>query len=166
MKTRLSIVVLLTVIVLLIVVGNVSGQVSIVARRLSDGYTAYLPLVAKPPCTTHQVAAYLSASRPVITVGESITVTGAAVSDGCPLVGESPFYFDSSPTGILQPTLRIIGFGQSAPASPYREASATFTSIGTGPVTFTLMASAKTSDLPYNFVYSSPIVVRVLPSSP
>ncbi|CAG0950834.1 hypothetical protein ANRL3_00227 [Anaerolineae bacterium] len=158
MKLRLVIVLMVAVFSSLVVVTGGST-----AHPVSLDNIVYLPIVANS-CITHQVGAYLSASRPVISTGESITVTGAVVSDGCPFVGAPIFYVYSDPTGILQPAVAIVVSNPHVPPSKYREVSATFMAVGEGPVTFTLSISYMTSDLPWNFADSSPIVVRVLPN--
>ncbi len=163
MKTRLSIAVLLTVIGVLLVVG-VTG-----ARQSNPGYTVYLPIVAKPPCSP-KVTAYVSASKPVVRVVEFVTLTGAIVNECAALVGLPEFYALTEPQGILSPTaLADIGY-YSVPIGAYRELTLTLLAVGSGPaaVTATIYFEALNDYTPpmfyWDFVQSDPIVVRVLPS--
>ena len=171
MKTKLlSLVVLLAVVGASLVIAGVAGaeQPSAGAHPPSYGFAAYLPLLTND-CTP-KVTAYISVDRPVVRVGEEMTLTGAIVNECSPLVGEPGFTAYPQPSGVLSQTtpmavgLYAVGIGE------YRVLTLTLRAVGKGQVTINAGMSFETvtNDNPPAYYWSSvsaqPIVVRVLPN--
>ena len=178
MKTKLlSLVVLLTVVGVSLVVAGVAGaehpsagaeRPGAGAHPPSTGYAAYLPLITND-CTP-KVTAYISVDRPVVRVGEEMTLTGAIVNECSPLVGEPGFTAYPQPSGVLSQTtpmavgLYAVGIGE------YRVLTLTLRAVGKGQVTINAGMSFETvtNDNPPAYYWSGvsaqPIVVRVLPN--
>ncbi len=170
MRTKLAIAVVLTVVCLLPVAAGASNAQQDDPNKTHLDYKVYLPLVAKPPCTPTRATAYVATSKPVVRVGEIMTVTGAIVNE-CSLVGIPGFRVFAEPSGILTPSLAMRGgYPSSVPIDGYEEVTFTLQAVGTGVVTVTVTVTYETVN--YNFdppvlyfdiVGSSPTVVRVLP---
>ncbi len=127
MKTRLSIVVVLALAAVLLVSGSTGAQ---------QGYTQYLPLFGNNFCTP-KVSAYVSADRPVVRVGETMTVTGAIVNECAPLVGEPYFTIRTDRAGILAPTTPGVDGHYDVPVGAYRTLTLTLSAVGVGSVLIT-----------------------------
>lgn len=163
MKTKLTITTLLTVICLLLVAGGVTH-----AQPPGTGYTVYLPIVAKPPCTyTYPPKAYVSVNKPVVRVSETVTVTGALYNECTPL-GNPEYHMFARPEGILSPSLAIthvlppfVAYGS------YQEFTFTVQAVGEGEVNVIANAVFEVTISPtqafVSGVDSRPAVMRVLP---
>ena len=163
MKTKLSLIVLLTIVGVSLVIVGVAG-----AHQSSGGYATYLPLITSD-CTP-RVTAYISVDRPVVRVGEEMTLTGAIVNECSPLVGEPGFTARFEPSGVLSSTTAIAVGNYAVPIGEYRELTLTLRAVGKGQVTINAGMSFETvtNDNPPAYYWSGvsaqPIVVRVLPS--
>ena len=163
MKAKISVAVLLTFISVSLVTVGGGG-----AHQSGSSYTVYLPIVTKPFCSP-RVTAYTAASRPVVRVGEIVTLTGAIVNECSRLVGEPYFAAYLNPTGILSPTqLGVVG-SYAVPIGEYRTLTLTLLAVDTGPVTITSGMNYESLNdyTPPMFYWDTvgayPIVVRVLP---
>jgi hypothetical protein len=167
MRIRLVIVLMLTAVCLLPVVTEVST-----ARQADLNYMVYLPIVARnSPCVPKGTTAYVATSKPVVRVGEIITVTGALVNECNPLVGEPFFGVLAEPSGILSPThAERYSWPPEIHVGEYEEVTFTLQAVGSGVVTVTSGALYETTyncnppGFCYNNAVSSPTVVRVLPN--
>ncbi len=167
MKIKFVIALVLAVVSLLPVVTGVST-----ARQNDLNYAVYLPLVARNwPCLPKGTTAYVATSKPVVRVGEILTVTGALVNECNPLVGEPFFAVYAEPSGILSPSVATLyGFPPSVPIGGYEEVTFTLQAVGTGVVTVTVGVNYETLNngnppgFYFDSVGSSPTVVRVLPN--
>jgi hypothetical protein len=165
MKTRLLVSIVLSAICLLIVAAGVRS-----AEQPQLNYTVYLPFVSKPPCTPTRATTYIATSKPVIRVGEIITVTSAIVNECNPLVGQPWIGVTASPPGILSPTEQTRTLYTDVPSGTYTETQFLLQAIGTGPVTVTIGVSYETlndSNPPmyrWDIAIPSHTVVRVLPN--
>ena len=163
MRTKLVLIALSVFLAMMFIITSLLGGVGVSIAQ-QDDHRVYLPIVAKPPCdSTGPTAAYISTNRPVVKVGEMVTVTGAIVSDGCPFEGSPVFYIYSNPAGILQPTL-VAGSFDPIQTRTYRETYGWFHAMSTGPVTFTMLINARLTGSTHQWIESSPVMIRVLPS--
>jgi hypothetical protein len=175
MKPKLIAAVLLSVVGLLLILGGTSYAQSFDDHQPSHqstiSTTVYLPLVARNwPCVPKGTTAFVATSKPVVRVGEILTVTGALVNECNPLVGEPAFYVFAEPSGILSPSLTMhYGFPPSIPIGEYEEVTFTLRAVGSGVVTVTIGVSYETlnNGNPPSFYFdsigSSPTAIRVLP---
>ena len=163
MKTKLSIAMLLTVISLAFIAAGVTG-----ARQSDSGFTVYLPIV-RSFCTP-KVTAYVSASSPVVRVGEDITLTGAIVNECAQLVGQPGFGVSFEPSGIFSPTMPAVYSNYDIHIGEYRTLTLTLQAVSAGQVTISggMRYETVNDGTPPGFywdvVIARPIVVRVLPS--
>jgi hypothetical protein len=118
-----------------------------------------------------RVRAYVLASKPVVRVGEIVTLTGAIMNECARLVWEPYFSARTEPHGILSPAVvGVVGY-YSVPIREFRELALTLLAVGTGPVTITswmIYEALNDYDPPmyhWDFVAADPIVVRVFPNS-
>jgi hypothetical protein len=168
---RLGVIIILTITGLF--VARATAFLALAAQhgaQADGGYVVYLPAVFKPPCTDFSASAYLVASQPVLTVGETVTVTGALVNDGCARLGAPYFVSLPDPTAILSPSRNSIGYFVVIPPGGYQATSFAFQTIASGPVTVTFMASYEILEdsLPpgaIGGVAADPLIIRVLPIS-
>ncbi len=166
MRFKFVIALMLAAVCLLPIITGVST-----ARQNDLNYTVYLPLAARYwPCVPKGTTAYVATSKPVVLVGEIMTVTGAIVNECNPLVGEPAFYVFAKPSGILSPSLAMrYGFPPEVHIGEYEEITFTLQAVGTGVVTVTVTVNYETLNynmVPPSFYFdiveSSPTVVRVL----
>jgi hypothetical protein len=164
MRIKFVIALALSVVCLLPIVTGVSTAQQDNPNKVNLDYQVYLPFVSKPPCTPTKATAYVATSKPVVRVGEIVTVTGALVND-CAPVGH-PFYgISSQPEGILYPS-SATGYGDPPAIAygSYQEITFTVQAVGTGVVTITFGAIYETQPPGHwDSVGSSPFVMRVLP---
>jgi hypothetical protein len=98
MKTRLSVVLLLTAIcVLLITAGTGTGH----AQPPQLTPQAYLPIISVP--CLRETSAYMTASAPLIHVGDTLTITIVVVNECAQTVSKPGPLVWGQPTGILFP---------------------------------------------------------------
>jgi hypothetical protein len=176
MKTNLTATILFTVVSLMLVLGGTSYAQSFdnhqPLQQQTISTTVYLPIVARNwPCVPKGTTAYIATSKPVVRVGEIMTVTAAIVNECNPLVGNLLFGVFAEPSGILSPSYtQRYGFPPSIPIGGYEEVTFTLQAIGSGVVTVTTGATYETTigcnppGFCYNGVESSPTIVRVLPN--
>ncbi len=168
---RLGVIIILAITSLFVARATTFSALAVQHGAQADGgYTVYLPAVLKPPCNDFSASAYLVASRPVLTVGETVTVTGALVNDGCTRLGAPYFVSLSDPTTILSPSRNSIGYFVVVPPDGYQETSFVFQAVASGPVTMTLVASYEILEdsLPpgaVGGVAANPLIIRVMPVS-
>jgi hypothetical protein len=104
------------------------------ASQSDPGYNLYLPIVQ--PCNK-KTSAYISASKPVVRVGEIVTLTGVIVNECSPLVGDLWFTARTAPTGVLASTVLGVEGLYSVPIGEYRELTLTMNAVSPGQVTIT-----------------------------
>ena len=168
MKTKLTTTILLTIICLLLVAGGFSNPQPVAHAQPTGDYKVYLPVVSKPHCTyTYPPIAYVAVSKPVVRVGEIVTVTGALYNECTPL-GNPEYHMFARPEGILSPSLAIthvlppfVAYGS------YQEFTLTVQAVGEGEVNVIANAVFEVTISPtrafVSGVDSRPAVMRVLP---
>ncbi len=164
MKTKLIAAVLLPVVGLLLVLGGTSYAQSFddhqPIHQSTISTTVYLPIVVKPSC---EVAAYVTASSPVVEVGQFFTVTGAIVNVNCPPIGERWITLEASPSGATSPEAVVSVPGGVIPTGQYQPVWTRFQALQTGPVTFDLSINY---DSLAKYVFAEPSVIRIVPHNP
>jgi len=164
MKTKLFVTVLLSVIGLSLIVGGTTHAQPLDERQpiqqQTISNTVYLPIIAKPSC---EVAAYVTASSPVVEVGQFFTVTGAIVNVGCPPIGQRWIIMGTAPSGATLPEGAVTVPGGVIPTGQYQIVQTRFQALQTGPVTFSLA-------IRYNSwsqeAVADPSVIRIVPHNP
>ncbi len=167
MKTKLATALLLTAICLLLVTAGIgTGH----AQPLVLDHTLYLPFVVKP-CGT-EASAYMTASDPLIHIGDTLTVTGAIVNECARQMGKPSMIVRVQSTGILTPS--IVGYDtfDSLGNGQYRTFTVTFQAIGPGEMTlegYVIFENVNDYNPPMEYwdvAHAQPIVVRVMPNLP
>jgi len=107
MKIKLTATILLSALCLLFIVGGFSNTQSAARAQSIGDYKIYLPIVSKPHCIyTYPPIAYVAVSKPVVRVGEIVTVTGALYNE-CTPVGNPEYHMFAQPEGILSPSFAV-----------------------------------------------------------
>jgi hypothetical protein len=174
MKTKLIATILLTVIGLLLVLGSTSyaqpldDRQPIQQQTISN--TVYLPLIVKP-CLA-KASAYMTASDPLIHVGDTLTVTGAIVNECARQMNKPSLIVEVQSTGILTPS--IVGYYtfDSLGNGQYRTFTVTLQAVSPGEVTLegaVIFEDINDYNPPMEYwdvAHAQPIVVRVMPNLP
>jgi hypothetical protein len=103
-----------------------------------DDYFIYLPLVSRS-CGDYSV--YSAASTPLLSVGETITVTGALVNDGCANLGYPQFLVFTEPDALMLPNHDSVSHGITIQPGYYDNAQFTLRAVSAGQVTVTVSAN-------------------------
>jgi hypothetical protein len=130
MKTKLAVVLSLTVLLLLLVTAG-TGTSHAQPPQLTP--QAYLPIISVP--CLRETSAYMTASAPLIHVGDTLTVTGAIVNECAQLVGAPVFVVYPQLAGVLTPNVVDDSKGGSVGAGQYLTFTMTLQAIGAGDVT-------------------------------
>lgn len=134
-------------------------------------YTVYLPIISKPPCEDFSASLYSAASKAVLTAGETITVTGVLVNDGCARLGAPYFGIHVIPTTIMTPSESYNGYFLSVQPGSFQETRFVLQAMSAGPVTVTMGVSYEIlgEGIPPGAVggrAAHPLLIRVVPISP
>lgn len=170
MKTKLTAILLLAIICLSLVVSGISSPQPVAHAQVTGDYKVYLPVVAKPPCTYVRATAYVAVNRPIMRVGDLVTVAGALMND-CTLIGQPRYHLGTQPEGLLFPSYIITDiYPTSIDYGAYQEFTFTVQAIQAGVVSITVAASYETRlpDWPpgmwtWDAAVSGPAVIRILP---
>jgi len=170
MRIKFVIALVLTVVFLLPIVTGVSTAQQDEPHKANLDYKIYLPIVAKPPCTWVHPEAYIAVNRPIVKIGDWVTVTGVIISD-CAIVGNPDGRLHTTPEGLLSPSNIIANpFGGSLNYGAYREFTFTVQAVQAGIVSIVVGSSYETQypDRPpwewwWGYAESSPAVIRILP---
>ena len=164
MRTKLLIVLVLTLICLLPIITEVSTAQQEDPNKTNIDYKVYLPLVSQPPCSYVHPTAYVAVSKPVVRVGEIVTATGALVNICAPVV--RPFYsIGTQQTNIPSPShIFVEGVPPTVLYNSYQEVTLTMQATAAGVATITLGANWETQHPgEQDYAVSSPAVMHVLP---
>jgi len=160
MRIKSVIALALAVLCLLLIITGVSTAQQDEPSKANLDYKVYLPIIAKPSC---EVAAYVTASSPVVEVGQFFTVTGAIVNIGCPPIGQRWIVMGTAPSGATLPEGAVTVPGGVIPTGQYQIVQTRFQALQTGPVTFSLA-------IRYNSwsqeAVADPSVIRIVPHNP
>jgi hypothetical protein len=165
MKAKLAVALSLTAICLLLVTAG-AGR----AQPPALNYTVYLPVVSKPCPLFGSVPAYMTSDRPIVRVGDTVTVTGAMLNE-CGLVLAPGFTVRPYPTNVLTPSVVSVGSGSYADAigvGSYRTFTMTFQATMPGTVTLSGYATYATIIHPPMEVWAAyraaDLPIRVVPN--